>query len=37
MEALDINAAVRGIADMLQRVLGEDIELSVRWMMLCFR
>jgi two-component system, cell cycle sensor histidine kinase and response regulator CckA len=28
-EALDINEAVRALADMLQRVLGEDIELSV--------
>jgi PAS domain S-box-containing protein len=29
MEALDINEAVRGIADMLQRLLGEDIDLSL--------
>jgi two-component system, cell cycle sensor histidine kinase and response regulator CckA len=29
MEALDINEAVRGVADMLQRLLGDDIDLSV--------
>ncbi len=29
MQVLDINQAVRGIADMLQRLLGEDIDLSV--------
>ena len=29
MEVLDINEAVRGITDMLQRLLGDDIDLSV--------
>ena len=29
MQVLDINQAIRGIADMLQRLLGEDIDLSV--------
>jgi two-component system cell cycle sensor histidine kinase/response regulator CckA len=29
MEVLDINAAVRGITDMLQRLLGDDVDLSV--------
>ncbi len=29
METLDINEAVRGITDMLQRLLGDDIDLSV--------
>jgi two-component system cell cycle sensor histidine kinase/response regulator CckA len=29
MEVLDINAAVRGITDMLQRLLGDDIDLSI--------
>jgi len=28
-EALDINQAVRGLRDMLQRLLGEDIDLSI--------
>lgn len=28
-ESLDINQAVRGLADMLQRLLGEDIDLSI--------
>jgi len=29
MEVLDINDAVRGVTDMLQRLLGEDIDLTV--------
>jgi two-component system cell cycle sensor histidine kinase/response regulator CckA len=29
MEVLDINDSVRGVMDMLQRLLGEDIDLSV--------
>ncbi len=29
MQVLDINEAIRGITDMLQRLLGEDIDLSV--------
>jgi signal transduction histidine kinase/CheY-like chemotaxis protein len=29
MEVLDINDTVRGMADMLQRLLGDDIDLSV--------
>jgi signal transduction histidine kinase len=29
MAVLDINQAVRGIADMLQRLLGDDIDLSI--------
>jgi signal transduction histidine kinase/DNA-binding response OmpR family regulator len=29
MEVLDINEAVRGMTDMLQRLLGDDIDLSI--------
>jgi two-component system cell cycle sensor histidine kinase/response regulator CckA len=29
MEVLDINEAIRGITDMLERLLGDDIDLSV--------